>query len=329
MEITNIKGTLNCELLNISGQPVDTENFAKLNTENTFSEKITITKSGVGLLVARTGGMGGGGRQIIQIGDNTKVLNVGVYKEASGNFERYGYIKLDGKTAEINIYDSTVRIKGETTFNNTIIVPTITLNGNDLQTTLDDKANVEHTHTTNDVMNLQDYIDSRIEDKKNDFFKEMYPVGAIYVSMTPLSNISGATRTSELTSSTITYSWNGCIFEYISDRTFLYSAGTLETTTEGLTTYEEDTTAAATGGEAEHKLIPEEMPKHKHNIGGQCVNPDNGVSSQYGNYPVRLYNDKAFNWSTIDGLSCSNIGESKPHNNLPPYQTVFMYKRIQ
>ena len=61
--------------------------------------------------------------------------------------------------------------------------------------------------------------------------------------------------------------------------------------------------AGSTGGEAEHVLTVDEMPEHSHGLG-------------YRNYK---------NMTTGGTLS---IGGSQPHNNMPPYLTVYMWKRI-
>lgn len=83
------------------------------------------------------------------------------------------------------------------------------------------------------------------------------------------------------------------------------------------------------GGEKEHTLSVEEMPSHSHNE----KLPDSyriGVSGGAG-----AYLSDATNPSTPYAGSCydsayttTNTGSSTPHNNLPPYITVFIFKRI-
>lgn len=119
--------------------------------------------------------------------------------------------------------------------------------------------------------------------------KNPYPVGSIYMSInnTNPSTLFGGT------------------WEQIKD-TFLLSAGD---------TY----TAGDTGGEATHTLTVGELPPHQHpvniytgsgsNGGGQVSYSSNRGGSQYS-----AYGDA----STQFGLA---------HNNMPPYLTVYMWKR--
>lgn len=98
-----------------------------------------------------------------------------------------------------------------------------------------------------------------------------YPVGAIYLSVTDTdpATLFGGT------------------WERIGGR-FLLGA--------------DDTyTAGSTGGEAEHTLTIDEMPKHNHEIDN--LNASGNVQTMY-------------------------AGGSQPHNNMPPYLAVFMWKRV-
>lgn len=113
-------------------------------------------------------------------------------------------------------------------------------------------------------------------------------VGAIYIS---------AVETSPA-------SLFGGTWERIKD-TFLLAAG--------------DTYAAgATGGEAAHKLTTSEMPSHNHYIGDVSVwtNGDGSISSSTsGKYGY---------WKS----STNYTGGSAEHNNMPPYLTVYVWKRV-
>ena len=199
-----------------------TENFARLNANNTFSGNQTVNGSlsvstnkqlyvGVGsspisqsILCKYEGNLGNGKYIRIGCGDNkrTAIMAFGV---ESGT--RYLYFKLQNKSAEIDVYDSTVRIKGNTTLTGTltatgdITAPNITtitntlagkanashshktseitrditetvINENEeeeevvvatigLNTILDDKADVGHTHTISEITNLQTTLDGK------------------------------------------------------------------------------------------------------------------------------------------------------------------------
>lgn len=107
--------------------------------------------------------------------------------------------------------------------------------------------------------------------------------------------------------------------------------------------------AGSTGGEATHTLTVAEMPSHNH-VGSTNSTGDhnhgtgwgeNGESGSNGRYGSRtncsgsnqgLDND---NWefaTTTNGahshtLTINNNGSSKPHNNMQPYVSVYIWKR--
>ena len=86
--------------------------------------------------------------------------------------------------------------------------------------------------------------------------------------------------------------------------TFLLSAGDI---------YE----AGSSGGEAEHILTIAEMPRHNHSITGTTFTPNSWATG--GEALGGTRNVATTNFS----------GESKAHNNMPPYLTVYMFKRVE
>lgn len=125
-----------------------------------------------------------------------------------------------------------------------------------------------------------------------------YPVGSIYLS---------AAETSPA-------SLFGGTWERIEDR-FLLAAGS---------TY----AAGSTGGESTHTLTVNEIPTHNHYFD---TTANSGDVSNPGNQ-LRTGSENAYATNNGNGhtrLVTSSMGGSKPHNNLPPYLAVYMWKRVK
>jgi len=122
-------------------------------------------------------------------------------------------------------------------------------------------------------------------------FDSIYPIGSAYITF---NNINPS----------ILF---GGVWEQIKD-TFLLCAG-------------DKYPAGTTGGESEHILTINEMPKHNHSGTTATINPTDNATYHY------PYMRKS--WSGGFGsFSVHDEGGSKPHNNMPPYQTVYVWKRI-
>lgn len=78
-----------------------------------------------------------------------------------------------------------------------------------------------------------------------------------------------------------------------------------------------------TGGEENHTLSINEMPKHSHkmkydSIGWTALRQSSGTNGILEN-----------NTSSYDGqYSTEEVGNGNAHNNMPPYLAVNMWKRI-
>lgn len=94
----------------------------------------------------------------------------------------------------------------------------------------------------------------------------------------------------------------GGTWEQIKDK-FLLSAGD---------TY----SAGSTGGEATHTLTINELPEHNHAI----YIDEPGTGGKWG--PTGSVQQ-----STSKFTSTGNAGVNQPHNNMPPYLAVYMWKR--
>lgn len=120
-------------------------------------------------------------------------------------------------------------------------------------------------------------------------FDMIYPVGAIYISV---SNVSPSTLF-------------GGSWEQIQDR-FLLGAGA---------SYQ----AGSIGGEATHTLTIDEMPRHNHEIDNLNAS---GNSTPY--MTVQAQEKKGYGGN----VQTMFAGGSQPHNNMPPYLAVYIWKRV-
>ena len=126
--------------------------------------------------------------------------------------------------------------------------------------------------------------------KVNDLANKLYPVGSIYMSV-------NATNPAELFGGT---------WERLKDR-FLLAAG-------------DSYAPGSTGGEAQHTLTVDEMPSHTHYERLEWSNTKGwGLTGTTGDEANAVVDAGTTTWET---------GGGEPHNNMPPYLAVYMWKRI-
>lgn len=118
----------------------------------------------------------------------------------------------------------------------------------------------------------------------------IYPVGSVYISF---SNTSPA-------------SLFGGTWTQLSNRFLYASTGT----------------AGSTGGESTHTLTVDEMPSHTHKI-------NRGWGSDSGSSGRMVYAENTLKYSNYSDsdLITRSTGGGKPHNNMPPYITCFIWRR--
>lgn len=174
---------------------------------------------------------------------------------------------------------------------------------------------------------------NNLQNQLNQMWKTIYPVGAIYISV----------------NSTSPGTLFGGSWERIQDR-FLLSAGS-------------SYSAGSTGGSATHTLTASEMPSHTHTFTGtaqshthiSCIYNQNNQNFNMATSGIRLSAasfgaqdwvdiTKASNITTAGGEGgdpCgvtkatsitpkgtnSNTGSGSAHNNMPPYLSVYVWKR--
>ena len=147
--------------------------------------------------------------------------------------------------------------------------------------------------------NIKDYISQSL----NEFLKMIYPIGSVYISANPVAP-------SELFGGT---------WEQIKD-TFLLGAG-------------DNYAAGSSGGAATHTLTVNEMPSHQHDIRNRDGLGVNGLCAT-----TSTSGEDGNNWCFQDMIidetanasgdfMTTFVGGGAAHNNMPPYLTVYMWKR--
>ena len=133
----------------------------------------------------------------------------------------------------------------------------------------------------------------------NQSIAKLYPVGSIYLSV----------------NDTNPGTFIGGTWERIKDR-FLLAAG-------------DAYAAGSTGGEAQHTLTIDEMPRHSHDY---YFDMDSSKNWKIGLNNGAVESDMSAIASGPQGrlftLNIRETGGSQPHNNMPPYLAVYMWRRI-
>lgn len=88
-----------------------------------------------------------------------------------------------------------------------------------------------------------------------------------------------------------------------------------------------DTYAAGSmGGEAEHALTIPELARHAHY---QRIGNTSGTSVENIRYIPYNEDSNVVTWiESSEYMETSEEGQSQPHNNMPPYVTLYVWKRI-
>lgn len=97
-----------------------------------------------------------------------------------------------------------------------------------------------------------------------------------------------------------------------------------------------------TGGESKHTLTTEEMPVHKHSGSTSTGITDtmrvvSAAGAKYNSnhatgYESSVYEDVSIGFpggNHWHNFTTSNVGNGSPHNNMPPYKTVYIWERVE
>lgn len=80
--------------------------------------------------------------------------------------------------------------------------------------------------------------------------------------------------------------------------------------------------AGSTGGAETHQLTLDEIPSHRHHIGSNASGSSPETKQSY--IDAVYKGDENTNW----GAWSSYAGGGQPHNNMPPYLSVYMWQRV-
>lgn len=116
----------------------------------------------------------------------------------------------------------------------------------------------------------------------------IYPVGSVYMSVNDVSP----------------QSFIGGEWERIEDRFLLGAGGKYDVNT--------------TGGEETHTLTLDEIPNHSHTY----TQFQDAIVGQNGTYFSSVW------WDSGKQAETSAVGGGQGHNNMPPYLSVYMWKRV-
>ena len=154
----------------------------------------------------------------------------------------------------------------------------------------------EGTNTSDNTLQFRDYqvVDANgnipAERLKSALLDLIFPVGSIYMNY----------ANSQSPASTLGGSWTRIYNK------FLIGAGS-------------SYTIGSEGGEAAHALTANEMPAHTHTV---PVTTSNTASGNSPNYPFLHHAD-----SGVYTTESNSTGNNVPHNNMPPYRAVWMWRR--
>ena len=163
-------------------------------------------------------------------------------------------------------------------------------------------------------------VDAFGENLQNMIFQLIYPIGSIYIN-------NDKTGYYVYENSVIRLNKFGCVFELLPSGMFLRNNEYVITEVWEPGTFDilEERHVGWTGGEAEHTLTVDEMPSHNH-----------AGTMKYDGYGVTSGKASRGNWWETMGIATSSVnvltpqtnGGDKPHNNLPPFKTVYMWQRV-
>jgi len=141
---------------------------------------------------------------------------------------------------------------------------------------------------------------ARVCERQNGFLDRVYPVGSIYIS---ISSVNPGTHL------------GGTWVRFGQGRTLV---GVDETDTDTIDSFG---AVQAIGGAKRHTLNEEEMPSHGHDLESRG---NNGSGNNHNHSTGQTTTSP---WASYNRVRVVAAGGGMAHNNLPPYITVFMWRR--
>ena len=134
----------------------------------------------------------------------------------------------------------------------------------------------------------------------SNFLLAAHPVGSIYQTINPENP-------------SITF--GGGTWERIEDRFIMGASDTYP--------------AGSTGGEAAHELTRKEMPKHEHfyRVDRKSGEPQVTFPAWSWGMDRDIISQNTAEVTTV-GAAVTPDGESQPHNNIPPYYSMYIWRRV-
>ena len=256
-------------------------------------------------------------------------------------------------------YDRLYRFyRNRVVFDKYLSVPAITLNGTDLQTTLNNCAKLDEDNTFDGkIESTQTTANNVLGDNlKKAIFDLIYPIGSLYVTMNkPTSS------TTSIVNEKVVMTLYGCSFELLPSETFImnikyelssdntdYSVKIDSNNTGGNNEHTHNNTVSITN--ASHTLTEAQIPSHMHDC--RLYNLNNQNFTMWTNDGLRLPNGVG-EWVDHAGKTAGNNGagdvcgissstggnQGHVHNNtvsitnasasnIPPYLTCYIWQRI-
>ena len=161
---------------------------------------------------------------------NHVVINIGK-KNSKGLSAHIGY-KYSSTESECGVVFGLYSYGDIVTITNNKLTSTVPIEASNIktdnetrlaavETSLTNKADVEHTHPTTDINDLETLIETKINEAKetiiNEAFKEIYPIGSIYVSTSLLSEDVNY----DYNLSQYYVLWHGCKWKFMDQEFFL------------------------------------------------------------------------------------------------------------